>query len=104
VAVLTPTVEETGQVSARVSRFDLLLDSLAELRDRFANLETDLAGVVNRLESRIDELEEFHLEEVAKSRVRVSDRARQLARWQFVSIGCGALGGLAGALSFLNSL
>jgi hypothetical protein len=102
VAVLTPHVEEIGQVAARISRFDLLLDSLQELKDHFANLETDLAGVVARLEKRIDELEEFHIEEEAISRERIAHRARQLARWQAVAIGCSALGGVAAAMGGLH--
>lgn len=98
------TLTKEDPLAARVSRFDLLLDRFSDLKDEMDGVRTDLSGIVTRLDTRVDELERFHIAETASARERVAIRTAELARWQKLAIWVGSASGIVGAAGGIFSL
>lgn len=97
-------VEVSTALTARISRFDMLLDRVEDLKDELGNLRNDLAGVAVRLDKRVDELEGWHRDEQTETKLRLGERTRQLRRWQIVSLAVGSVGGLVGSAGGVYAL
>jgi transposase len=93
--------EEDWIIPAILKRIERLEDRLERAIDR---LERMLGRTREEVGERVDELEQFHIEDRTEARLRIDQRTQQLHRWQLVSIGVGVIAALIAAATGIVAL
>jgi C4-dicarboxylate-specific signal transduction histidine kinase len=89
--------EEDWIIPAILKRIERLEDRLERAVDRLDRTREEVG-------ERVDELEQFHIEDRTEARLRIDQRTQQLHRWQLVSIGVGVIAALIGAATGIIAL